>query len=161
MTRRGELALGTAVAVLGLLLLFIVIPREIRVVASETNEVSPAYFPRIVAWALVVLGVIHTSISAFSGAANAPDSPLGSWLTRHSRGMRTIATFAIGIAYLLLLPRIGYLAATTVAMSALILLFGSRPIWQAPAVALPFAWLVGRVFGDLLGTPLPRAGWLE
>jgi putative tricarboxylic transport membrane protein len=161
MTRRAEMALGTAVAALGLLLLLVIIPREIRVVASETNEVSPAYFPRIVAWALVVLGVVHAGLASLSPVATDAFQAREPWLARNLGPARALATFAVGIGYFFLLPGIGYLAATAIAMSVLIVLFGSAPAWRAPLVSLPFAWVVERVFSDLLSTPLPRAGWLE
>jgi hypothetical protein len=158
MSRTGEIFLGSAVTALGLALLFVILPHEIRVVASEANEVSPAFFPRIVSGLIAVIGAAHVLVVAL-GPGDAADAAKQTISAQSA--LRAIATMVIGGAYIVLLPGIGFIAATAATLVALIALFGNRAIWQACAVAVPVAALLFYVFGELLMTPLPRAGWLE
>ncbi|MGE0766315.1 MAG: tripartite tricarboxylate transporter TctB family protein [Hyphomicrobiaceae bacterium] len=161
MRREWEVALGAAVAGLGLLLLLVVIPREVRVIASETGEVSPAFFPRILAWAFILLGLVHALSSVAQTFAQGPATAATGDGTVRPALTRPLMLFAMMVVYLLLLPGIGFLPATALAMVAFIMFLGEGPLWRAVAVALPFAWCLELVFSDLLKTPLPRAGWLE
>lgn len=158
MTRTGELVLGSAVTVVGLALLIVVLPHEIRVVASEAGEVSPAFFPRIVCGLSIFIGAAHILVAAMAPADNDLLETAG---TSRQAALRAIATFAIGGAYIFLLPGIGFIAATAGALVGLTVLFGNRPVWQAFAVGVPVSIVLFYVFGELLKTPLPRAGWLE
>jgi len=157
MSRRQELLLGVAFLAGGLTLIFLVIPAEVRELTSQAGEVSPAFFPRILGWCLVALGIAH----------------LASHLVRHipaggEEGLQGAAAIArgcgliaIAAAYVWLLPRLGFLAATAVALVCMILFLGPWKPIRAVVVGVPFAWLLHLAFSHLLNVPLPRAGWLE
>ena len=158
MSRTGEIVLGSAVAALGLALLLFILPHEIRVAASEAGEVSPAFFPRIVSGLIAAIGAAHVLVAIVG------PGEVGSGMTKaisSQAALRAIATLAIGSFYIVLLPGIGFIAATAAALVGLIVLFGNRALWKACAVAVPVAIGLFYVFGELLKTPLPRAGWLE
>jgi len=158
MSRTGEIVLGSAVLTFGLALLLVILPHEIHVAASEAGEVSPAFFPRILSVLITAIGAAHLLVTVL----NPDDAGISATrMVSRQAALRAIATIAIGAAYIILLPGIGFVAATAVALIALIMLFGSRPIWLACAIAVLVAFLLFYVFGELLKTPLPRAGWLE
>lgn len=157
MSRTSEIVLGSAVAAFGALLLLVVLPHEVRVSASEVNEISPAFFPRIVSGMILAIGVVHVLVAILGQLVSGGQQPLISGMAV----LRAGSVFAIGAAYIVLLPGIGFVAATATALVALTLLFGNRPLWQAAAMGVPLAFGLSYLFGELLKTPLPRAGWLE
>ena len=158
MTWRSEALLGLAVLLAGLWLAFLAIPQEIRVAASQTNEISPAFFPRIVAWLFVLFGGGH----AIFHVLQRPAAAAGAEPKKRSLGgLHAMAVLAIGAAYAMLLPRLGFLPATVLGLAALTFYLGGGPIGRAVLFASPFAVLLHELFARLLGTPLPRAGWWD
>ena len=59
MPKSRDFIIGLATAAAGLVLLWPIIPWQIKSAAAQTDEISPALFPQMLAWLLVVLGVVH------------------------------------------------------------------------------------------------------
>ena len=100
---------------------------------------GPGRIPAACGWALILVRAIR---ERKAGPLAFPQFP------------RVAAMAAGGIAYVALLPAIGYYAATAVFMPPILLLLrASRP--AAAGVTLGFMAFVFLVFDKLLGVPLP------
>ena len=73
-----EFAIGAAIAFIGAVIYFIVLPGQLDLVMSDEEGVTPALFPKLASGAIIALGLIM-SISALlnpnqKAAANCPPS---------------------------------------------------------------------------------------
>ena len=57
--RWKEFLIGLGTAGTGVLLWLVLIPWQIPALAAHADEISPALFPRLLAWLLILLGVVH------------------------------------------------------------------------------------------------------
>lgn len=121
-------------------------------VSFPTDPIGPRGFP-LVAVALLLLGPV--------ALLRAPrGSPAGRQpLDRRLLVRMGLATLSF-VLYALLLPRIGFVAATAGEFAALALLFGGRPV-RSGLVGLALAVALYVVFVLGLGLPLPVGTWLS
>ena len=157
MTRGREIALGVGVLGGGAALWLLIIPAQIRTVGSQLGEVSPAFFPDIIAVVLMLLGAIHALQHLLRPSlADAPGAPVG------ARGtLRALAALGIGIVYVVALPRLGFFVSTALALFGLTIFLGGGRWWRAAPFAVVLAWVLQELFGRLMSVPLPRAGWFD
>jgi|GEM_PF-1650583 len=136
---------GLCVMGFGVFLLLFFIPAEI---AEGRGPIDPARFPSFAAWLFIILGGLHTILSA----------PGISWPAPREAA-RVLAVFAITVAACLLMPKLGYIVTAIATMIALtILMFERRPHWVALTVAAVPLGLYA-FFVLLLHRPLPNAAW--
>jgi putative tricarboxylic transport membrane protein len=147
----GELLLGSALVILGLLLLAGTLSIS---VAPTYSRVGPRVFPFAVAAGLIVLGALY-AWESWKGA----ETPLDGQPVRLS----PVAIFTIGIlADALLLPVIGFILASSLLFLTVTVGFGSRRYLRDAAVGLALSSAAYVLFVYGLGLRLPAGlftGW--
>ena len=124
-------------------------------------------FPRLIAWTLIVLGIVQTAKTLFFGGNGASDGPLDrkpvgglapprAATGDHAIGLtaRALACLATFVLYLSIVTTVGYVATTIVMLLAMFMILGVRPV-MALAVAVAATFVAGFVFGTLLKVVLP------
>ena len=145
MTGRADLALGTACVALGTALVFWIIPAATRPALFAT--VSPQFYPSLSAWLLVAAG-LGLAVSGLRGRGGGVEPP------RRRALAASLAAAALGLAVVLML-RIGFVAAGALIVLAVMLLAGERRIRFLAGLPAAFPSLLWLAFDVLLGRPLP------
>lgn len=154
---RRDLLLGLAVAAFALFLLLVLIPDGIAVPKGVRAAVlSPAFWPTIVAWALLALGLLLAAQS-LPQARSERGSPMR---LEPDASLRILAGAAIMIAYWWLVPKLGLVVSGMLAVLATGGLARTpHPLaLTATAVALPL--LLWGFFYKVAGIPLPAGDWV-
>ena len=116
---------------------------------DQTTE--PSFFPFVVAACLLALSITLLIQGFWRRASEAATAATP--LPRDGRG-RTLAAFGLAVAYLALLPSLGFLVANMPFFAGLMILFGERrPIWivvGASGVPVVLFYLFREVFQILL-----------
>jgi putative tricarboxylic transport membrane protein len=156
MPRSRDFIIGLATAGAGLILLWEIIPWQIKTTAAQIDEISPALFPQMLAWLLVVLGVVHMVTHWRRGRSAALE--VGSaWRPI----LRAAGAAAIAALYVYLMPILGYRLATMVALAGMVLYLGKGRSWRAALVGVVGALIVAETFSRGLDVPLPRGVWMD
>ncbi|MDD7445634.1 MAG: tripartite tricarboxylate transporter TctB family protein [Clostridiales bacterium] len=92
--------------------------------------IGPGGFPRFVAAALVILGVVQTVIALVNGV-NAPKVKVD----KHAAGMFAAAVI-LAFAYVLLVEKLGFLLLTPILLIAYMYLFGERSVLKMAIIAI-------------------------
>ncbi len=155
-----EVLIGLGMVGAGLLLLFVLIPQQIGSLPSHSDEISPTLFPRLLAWLLILLGVVHVVRNRPRRTETEPPTPAGD--SHQGRLLvRALGASAVAAAYVLLLPILGFTVASAVGLTGLILYLGHGRLRRAVVVAVPAAFVLAEMFTRGLNVPLPRSIWLE
>lgn len=112
------------------------------------QQFGSAFFPRIVGAALILTGLAMVAIRSDGPWVRLPD------LLRGRARWQVAAALVAVIGWVIVSPFLGFIAATTLLIWALILVAGGRVI-PAALTALVMAGLLYLVFGVLLRVPLP------
>lgn len=128
---------------------------------------GPGLFPRVVAFALLAISLVHAvlllrrpvageAVSAETPAADAAPAEAGTAQGAASWGgyLRFAAMSASMFAYALVLERAGFLLSTTFLAFMALWLLGRRPL-RALVEAVVAVVVLRFAFGHLLGVPLP------
>lgn len=130
--------------------------------------VNAALIPTTLAKALAILSVVLIlravliEVAAARGAASV--GPTADATSRKKRATprdhaRAIAVIGIGVAYVLLLDRLGYALSVGLLIGALALFMGARPNVRTAAVAIGGAAAFYALFHVLLGVRTPAGFW--
>lgn len=157
--RYREVLIGLGMVGAGLLL-FVLIPQQIGSLPSHSDEISPTLFPRLLAWLLILLGVVHVVQNRPQRTEAEPPSTAGD-MPQGRLIVRAFGALAIAAAYVFLLPILGFTAASMVGLSGLILYLGHGRPRRAVLVAVPAALVLAELFSRGLNVPLPRSIWME
>lgn len=144
----------SAVGILFILVLIphgVVEPRKVKYAA-----LSPSYYPRIVAIALCVLGLLV----AIRGFLDHRESHERDALARPDAEVRIAAVFCVLGLYALSIGTVGFVLMSALVLAVLTFLAGERRLWliAANAVVLPFALYF--FFVEIANIPIP-AGVLK
>ncbi|TVR96330.1 MAG: hypothetical protein EA418_05635 [Wenzhouxiangellaceae bacterium] len=144
--RAGELALLSALSAAGLILLLMSLALPS---ANPVDPIGPGGVPRL--WIAVLLPLAAWQVWACLRNNPEPDQSL------HTG--RMLATVGLFLAYLLLIPALGYLLASLIYMPTLIWYLGYRRL--VVIAGLTVSWLLFSefVFQRLLHVDLPRGFW--
>lgn len=112
------------------------------------QQFGSAFFPRIVGAALIMTGLVMVVIRTQEPWIRVPD------LLRGRAKWQVAAALLAVVVWVVVSPLLGFIAATTLMIWALILVAGGRVI-PAALTALVMAGLLYFVFGVLLRVPLP------
>lgn len=143
MTGRTDLALGAVCVVLGAALVFWIVPAATHPALFAT--VSPQFYPSLSAWLLVAAG-LGLAVSGLRGGGAEPP--------RRWAPAALLAAAALGLAVVLML-RIGFVAAGALIVLAVMLLAGERRIGVLAGLPAAFPSLLWLAFDVLLDRPLP------
>ncbi|MCJ8142888.1 tripartite tricarboxylate transporter TctB family protein [Ancylobacter sp. A5.8] len=135
------------------------------------DEVGAVGLPHALTLALVLLGLIllvRGLLAARAAAAHAATGPGAARVEdeeRDARVPRALGFLAIGAAYVVLLPYLGYLVSVALLIGAVSLFEGAPRRWTVPLTAIGGALLYWAVFVKLLGVNQPAGllfqGWLS
>lgn len=140
---------GIAFFVVGLLMVFVIIPWQIADVANA--DVSARFFPRIVCSAMAVLGAL-----LFYHGYRRKDEENQKILGVSKAGLKYIAvTFGILILYVLSLYWVPYIVSTAVALVVLMLFYGQRNWIKLIGVGIGLPVIIYFSFTYLLMLKLP------
>lgn len=134
--------------------------------SALADAVGPAGFPKILAVAMIGLGVILCvqsllALRPLGAGAPAPDDGADEDLDAEARragwggALRAAGMLALGAGYLLVVRHIGYVPAIALLILAVALYQGAAFSWRLVAIAALGAVLYWAVFVQLLGIPLP------
>ncbi len=155
---------GLATVAIGLA--YLVLALGIRT-SALADSVGPAGFPKVLAYALIGLGVVLCAQSLFAirarrGAAFAAGAPAAADLDaeREShdslRGvLRAAGMLGLGIAYLLIIRSVGYVVSVALLMVASALYLGIPLSWRVFAIGAAGALVYWLLFVWVLGIPQP------
>lgn len=120
---------------------------------------GPAAFPTLIGIVLAASGAWRLAFGAGrkeppaqEPAVAAPTAGSGGWLRP---GRRFYAMWAVVLAYLALMPALGFAVATVAALAALFLLLGERRIAVAVGLSLAVTAVLHLGFAKGLGVQLP------
>jgi len=147
----------------------------LRIRASAlADTVGPAGFPKTLAIAMIVLGLILCAQALLAGRAKrvaepapgAGDAPIGDMADEdRPQGVRSVARaggmLLLGIGYLLIVRFLGYIPSIALLMIAATLYLGTPFSWRVPAIGVAGALVYWLVFVWLLGIPLPAGRLVE
>ncbi len=117
------------------------------------QDVGPALFPGVVAGALVVCAALLIA-SGVRGHPRAAWFEALPWLRSRAHVLAVVAVAGATLAYILLANRIGFLIVAPVALFAMFVAFGVRPV-VAVVVAIAGTLVIWYAFYKLLRVPLP------
>jgi len=148
--------LGAGAVLVGLLFERILIPAQINLAAAQAGEMSPAFFPRLVAWLIVAVGAAEMAVQILGGKGGAAepraDGPA-------SRGA-IAAMAALVILWPLIAAQLGFAIALILGLGAIQYLLdaprGAGGHLRVALVALLGTLAIFALFEWLLGVPLPR-----
>ena len=156
-----DFLIGLGAALAGLALWLVIIPWQVKTAAAQVDEISPALFPRLLAFLLIGLGVAYAlnhrprrGVAAGDGAAG----KRAGWRAYARAGGFTL----LGATYLQLMSQVGYRVATALALAAFVLYLGRGDrLWRAALVGLIGALVIAELFWRGFRIPLPRGFLFE
>ncbi|HFD16409.1 MAG TPA: tripartite tricarboxylate transporter TctB family protein [Rhodospirillales bacterium] len=158
-TRRRDLLLGIGVAAFALLLLLVVIPIGVDVPkAVRAAVLSPDLWPRVIAGALLLLGILLAVQAGFGEAGEEDWTESG--FDPVAAG-RLLVTLALLLAYYWLVRRLGMVLASSLAILAFGLFGRTRHPRLLVATALLLPLLLWGFFYKVAGIPLPSGDWVR
>lgn len=149
---KTEVVMGVIFVVLGVLLLAVVIPTQIKYVDGAYPQ--PRFFPQVISSLLVVLG-IALSAGGFVKKKKMTDEEQETYSFRFKEVRLVLFTMLVLVVYVALLSVIPYLPATMIALAVLMVAYGQRNKWKIIAVAilLPIIIYIGLTYGLKLRLP--------
>lgn len=124
----------------------------------QGGQMGPAFWPRFILGALILLSGI---VSVGMIRRIAKEKAWGESLMTMDRGkVRFFAATGLGVAYLALLPVLGFIAITPVFMIAFMLLLGEKSKGWILGVSIAMTAIIVVLFTKAMYVPLPRGVWL-
>lgn len=146
---KGNQIIGTVFFVLGLLFFFVIVPSQTT--AVENAIITPSFFPRTFSLLMAILGAL-----LFIEGWRGKDKPNQKVYSVSKQGLKlVIITFAILIAYVLLLYRLPYIAVTIPVLAVLIYIYGQRNWIKLIGVSVGLPIVIYFSFTYLLRLMLP------
>ncbi len=124
----------------------------------QGGQMGPAFWPRLILGALILLSGI---VSAGMIRKISKEKAWGESLVTMDRGkVRFFAAIGLGVAYLVLLPVLGFIAITPVFMIAFMILLGEKSKGWILGVSIAMTAIIVVLFTKAMYVPLPRGVWL-
>lgn len=155
-------------SVLGLVTILVLIPTQISRLSSTilATGVSPKTFPQVAAWGLTIFGLATVfeevmttrrarAAATVTGSAAPETSGKASEEDRDADPVGSLMFFAAVVAYVALLPVLGHLIATPIAIAGYMFLLGERHWLRIVLTAALTTVLISLLFRILLNTVLP------
>ena len=155
LSRRDEILIGLGVMFLGALILWWIIPTYIATPRRiPLRALSPAFWPKIIAWTILFCGAVMTARAMF--APITPNAVADDLSVSRPEGLRLLALAAILLGIYFALPVVGMVWVCMIAFALLVLLSGGKNIgWgMVSAVVLPL--LLYFFFTKVAGVAIPQ-----
>lgn len=154
---KGELIFSVLILAVSLFLYWVTGSFEGRHVLQGAR-MGPTFWPRFILGCLILLSGI---VSVGTIRKIAKEKAWGETLLTMDRGkVRFFAAIGLSVAYLLLLPVLGFIAVTPVFMMAFMLLLGEKSKGWIIGVAIAMTGIIVVLFTKAMYVPLPRGVWL-
>lgn len=154
---KGELAFSVLIFVVSLFLYWVTGSFGERT-TLQGAQMGPAFWPRFLLGSLILLTGI---VSVATIRKIAKEKAWGETLMTMDRGkIRFFAAIGLGVAYLFLLPIVGFIASTPPFMIAFMLLLGEKSKGWIIGVAIAMTAVIVVLFTKAMYVPLPRGEWL-
>lgn len=145
----ASIVVGGSLCLLGVLAGYF----SLQIPAEANGDTGARTFPFLAAGALLVLGALEARKGLYA--------PAQKQLALPARAPAVLGTIAIGIFYVWMISKLGYLIATAVAAPLILMVFGLRnPLGLlAAAVLCPVVYHL--IFFELLGVFPPYGEWFD
>ena len=151
-----ERILAASILIAVLLVFFYIIPNYIEITGKfELIGLSPAFFPKIITIFIGLLICLFLILTFNKKWGRLLDSKDESWLSL-SEEMKAALSFAVIVAYLLLLKFVGYFISTPPVIFGLFFLQGERKIIKSAVISLIVTFGVYFLFHNLLSVQFPE-----
>jgi len=145
--KNANIKIGVLFSAFALLLILYIIPDHIYVI--EQQIISSAFFVKIIAYGLLILGVLLILLSKFTTTKDVVTN------SKNENYFRIFLTASISLMYFFLMSRIGYLFPTLIAFSLYLRVFGEKNIWIIALFSLVGTGTIYYVFTSLFYVRLP------
>jgi putative tricarboxylic transport membrane protein len=155
LSRRDEILIGLGVMVLAAFTLWWIIPNYITTPRRvPIKALSPAFWPKIIAWVVLICGAALTLRAAL--APKTPNAVADDLSVSRAEGLRLLALGAILVGIYVALPILGMVWVCMIAFALLLLLSGGGNLgWGlVTAVVLPLALYF--FFTKIAGVAIPQ-----
>jgi putative tricarboxylic transport membrane protein len=155
LSRRDEILIGLGVMVLAAFTLWWIIPNHITTPRrAPIKALSPAFWPKIIAWVVLICGAALTLRAAL--APKTPNAVADDLSVSRAEGLRLLALGAILVGIYFALPILGMVWVCMIAFALLLLLSGGGNLgWGlVTAVVLPLALYF--FFTKIAGVAIPQ-----
>jgi hypothetical protein len=144
--------------------------------SALADAVGPAGFPKALAFAMLALGLVlcaqallaaRTRRAALSARAAPAEPPPGDDIDAEASDIggagvaRAAGMLALGVAYLVVVPYLGYVPSIALLIVAAALYQGTALSWRVVSVGIAGAIIYWLVFVWLLGIPLPAGKLID
>ena len=154
---KGELIFSLLIFVVSLFLYWVTGSFQERTTLQDA-QMGPAFWPRFLLGCLILLSGI---VSVGMIRRIAKEKAWGESLMTMDRGkVRFFAAIGLCVAYLILLPVLGFIAITPVFMIAFMLLLGEKSKGWILGVSVAMTGIIVILFTKAMYVPLPRGVWL-
>lgn len=154
---KGELVFSLLIFV-GSLLLYWVTGSFAERTTLQGAQMGPAFWPRFLLGFLILLSGI---VSVGTIREIAKEKAWGEALMTMDRGkVRFFVAVGLGVAYLFLLPIVGFIVVTPIFMIAFMILLGEKSKGWILGVAIAMTAVIVLLFTKAMYVPLPRGEWL-
>jgi hypothetical protein len=127
--------------------------------STLSDEVGAGGLPRALAVVLAILGVILIARTLLVARASA--APAVEQEEEEASLPRGIGFLLIGVAYIFLLPFVGYIVATAFMIAAVAIYEGAPKTWVIPAAAIGGGIFYWAIFVRLLGVHQPMGSLFQ
>jgi hypothetical protein len=125
---------------------------------GQDAQMGPAFWPRVILSAIILLSGI---VSVGTIRKLAKEKAWGESLMTMDRGkLRFFAAIGLSLAYLVLLPVLGFIAITPVFMIAFMVLLGEKSKGWIIGISIAMTAIIVVLFTKAMYVPLPRGVWL-
>jgi len=154
---KGELVFSLLIFLGSLFLYWVTGSFQERTVLQGA-QMGPAFWPKFILGCLILLSGI---VSVGTIRRIAKEKAWGESLMTMDRGkLRFFAAIGLSVAYLILLPVLGFIAITPVFMIAFMLLLGEKSKGWIIGVSIAMTAVIVVLFTKAMYVPLPRGMWL-
>ncbi|MBE0557446.1 MAG: tripartite tricarboxylate transporter TctB family protein [Proteobacteria bacterium] len=154
---KGELVFSVLIFIASLLLYWVTGSFGTGTVL-QGSQMGPAFWPRLLLGAMILLSGI-VSVGLIRRIAR--EKAWGEALLAMDRGkVRFFAAIGLSVAYLALLPVVGFIAITPVFMIAFMVLLGEKSKGWIIGVSIAMTAVIVVLFTKAMYVPLPRGEWL-
>lgn len=126
----------------------------LRFPAAPNQPLGPAFMPLLLAGALGVLALV-LAVQTLRAAPPATEAAPETTPQKPATADSPLAILALLVAYVFLLPVLGFISASALLFAAALRLFGYPNLVRAFALGLVLAFALHLVFARLMGVPLP------
>lgn len=150
---KGELVFSILLLVAALFLFW-----ETGSFEKPNATMGPSFWPRMILGAIILLaGIASVETIREIARTRAWGSP---FVAMDRKILRFLAALALGVAYLSLMPVLGFILTTPAFMIAFMLLLGEKNPGWILGVSIAMTAVIVILFTKAMYVPLPRGAWL-